>query len=88
MSTMPAPCSLVQNRLGLGSQTEQYSDTPPGTRAQPEPGSRRIGKAEQPDQCGGQCRAGACTGTGSPHYAGGLVERSVRRRGIFLPGRV
>ena len=31
MDVNDARTLLVQNRLGLGSQTEQYSDTPPGT---------------------------------------------------------
>ncbi len=88
MSVNDARTLLVQKKLGLGSQTEQYSDQPVGTHHQPEPRRGRIGQAEHPRQRRGQRRAGACTGTGGTRRAARqrrqfrrrLVERPVRRR--------
>ena len=88
MSTADARTLLVQNHLGLGSQTEQYSDQPVGTVISQEPGGRLYHKAERPREHCGKRRAGACTGTGSTqrqHHRRRLVERPVWQQSPPLP---
>ena len=90
MSTADARTLLVQNHLGLGSQTEQYSDQPVGTVISQNPAAGCYHKAERPREHCGKRRAGACTGTGSTqrqHHRRRLVERPVWQQLLFFQHR-